>query len=387
MRSFLVSFIIHLTTSPLKLIDTFIPKNNNIWIFGSGSGNNYNDNSKYLYEYVVSKGNRIRPVWLSLNKDIVKKLNKKGKESYYFYSLRGIYMSIIAGVAVMSTSWIDLPFTTYLFPKKIKLIQLWHGTPLKKLIGLHTGSKSKVLLRSILLKHLGREYDLVISATEKNVSIFSESECFNISKRNIKVLGQPRNDILFDNTAEDTLSDKKVVLYLPTWRNYEYNLFSKELGFEIDNVNKYLKEANCVLIIKHHQKDQQKYMRFSNKSNVIFRSDIDDIYPYLRNVDVLLTDYSSIYFDFLLLNKPIIFLPFDFEEYKKENYGFYYEYDKVTPGPKARNWKDVLNHLDDMLNRKDDYNDKRKRIKKIFNKYHDGGSSKRIYEEIVQNVI
>ena len=123
--------------------------------------------------------------------------------------------------------------------------------------------------------------------------------------------------------------------------------------------------------------------------NVIFINDEqigNDINLALKSVDVLITDYSGIYFDYLLLNKPIVFFPFDYDYYKNKDRGFYYDYfdEKITPGPKAKNWDEILVLLEDLFNGNDNYITKRIEARKKFNKYNEGNNSERVFREILK---
>ena len=373
---------------PLYLINLCIPKNKTIWIFGSWKGETYNDNSKYLYEYVYKKTDSpIRAIWLTKKKSIIEQLKKEGKECYYFYSLPGMCYSIIAGVAVVSRTWFDLPFTTLLFPQRTLYVQLWHGTPLKKLDKLLRGSLFSQILKIIFRVYSGRDYDLVISATEKNVFIYQD--IFSISKKNIKILGQPRNDALFSQKKEIMVparKKKKIILYMPTWRSYPYNYFDKKFGFDLKKLESFLYKENCLLVVKLHFHDQEKYKKQFSSKYIIFINDIDDIYPYLSSVDILLTDYSSIFYDFLLVKKPIIFLPFDIARYTKDVGEFYHGYEKVTPGYKAKNWDEVIGEIKNIFKGKDRYKRKRGEINDMFNPFKDGKNSERVYQEIMTSL-
>ena len=117
---------------------------------------------------------------------------------------------------------------------------------------------------------------------------------------------------------------------------------------------------------------------------IVSDSDIEgDIYPILRYTDVLITDYSSVYFDYLLLNRPIIFAPFDIDEYMKKDREFYDNYNDVTPGPKAKNWDEVLVYIKEAIREPEKYGKDRERICKIFNQYCDSNSSERVYKAIM----
>lgn len=381
----ITSFILFL---PLFLVLSFVPLNKRVWVFGSWRGEKYSDNSKYLLEFIKENyADKIRPVWLTRNKLILDKLKKDGKECYLFYSIKGAYYGLISGVLVMSTSWIDLPFYAFLKRNK-KLVQLWHGTPLRKL-NLKSGSFKKRLLRNLFILYLGREYDMIAAATKKNIEILSLKNRFNVDAKYIKVTGQPRNDILFERSKNKSFLKKKykekIFLYLPTWRKYKHDLFDKGYDFDPKKINDFLIKNNSYLVIKVHYNEFEKYKKVTQaweKNKRILLSFVDDIYPFLPNVDVLLTDYSSVFFDYLLLDKPIVFMPFDMSEYSRDNGGFYYDYNSITPGPKARNWEDVMIFLKEIIEGEDSYKDKRKEINKMFNKFQDVRSSERVYMEI-----
>jgi len=375
----LAAFIIKIVSLPIYLISFLIPKNNKIWIFGSWSGKSFSDNSKAFFLYIEKNIKHINPVWLTKNKSVLNELRCESKNAYYFYSLKGIYYSLVAKVAIMSTSWIDLPLITFIFPWRIKLIQLWHGTPLKRM-DLKAGTLKEKILRRLFISYLGREYDLVISANQNNVKIYTE--IFNLETNKIKVTGQPRNDLIFLNKKfyHNRKGIKKICLYMPTWRNYEFDIFGN--GFNPKSFNRFLRDNEILFVIKIHPNEVEMYKDELNYSNIVFWED-RDIYPFLSNFDILLTDYSSIYFDFLILNRSIIFTPFDFQEYSKLN-GFYYDYDSVTPGPKAKDWDDVINHIQDILHGIDKYKEKRSMINRNFNKYQDGENSERVFQEIMK---
>jgi CDP-glycerol glycerophosphotransferase (TagB/SpsB family) len=111
--------------------------------------------------------------------------------------------------------------------------------------------------------------------------------------------------------------------------------------------------------------------------------DIDqDIYTIINNFDLLITDYSSIYIDFLLTKRPIIFAPFDLEEYTRNDRELYFNYNDVTPGPKCQNWDEVLVELKKFISGEDDYKEERQIVNDRFKTFQDGNASERIVEYI-----
>ncbi len=365
---------------PLLLTGKLCGIRKDIWLFGSWSGRYYNDNSKYLFNYLFDNKSEIRPIWVTNSERVRQLLVKEKKECYKFNSLKGIYYSCIAGVVIVTDSWGDLPGWAYFNPRKKKIVQLWHGTLLRK-VNYTVGSKARKFWRSLLITYLGRGYDLVISATDKNKKIFLD--LFNAKK--FTITGQPRTDGLFTykGLLRKSYPNKKIIFYLPTWRDNEYVLFNEENKFDLNKLDNILKEQNAVLVVKIHPYDIGKYNKLPKGNNISFRHDIEDIYMYLFDADILLTDYSSVYFDYLVFNRPIIFAPFDLDEYRKRH-GFYYNYKNMTPGPKAMDWNEVIKIMKKTLEGDDSYKSQRIRMNKEFNKYTDGNNSYRTYTEILK---
>lgn len=373
--------ILRLFFLPFYLINIFVPKYKNIWVFSAWAGKHYTGNSKALFEYVNKYYRDMQAIWLTKNKKVIEEINNKNLKAYSFYSIQGIYYSLVAKVSIVTLSWLDLPLTSLLFPLKTYYIQLWHGTPLKKL-NLDAGTILIKILRFILISYLGRRYDLIISSTKLNKKIYKN--IFNINKTSIKITGQPYNDLIFlSNRKIANKRNVKKILYAPTWRKYKFNFFDH--GFNLDKINTILNTYNSILFIKFHLSEIKKHSQIINKirSDRIIFFDKIDIYPFLKDFDILITDYSSIYFDFLLLNRPILFAPFDLKKYQASD-GFYYNYGTVTPGPKSKNWNELLNNIELVLkgNHNDKYKSQREKINKIFNKFSDSQSSKRVYFEI-----
>lgn len=377
--------LIEIILFPFYFAYLCIFKDKNIWVFGSWKGKKYADNSKALFEFVSGKQG-IKAIWLTKNSKVYNNLIKNGYECYKFNSLKGIYFCLIAKVVVLSVSYFDVSPFTYLCPWKLKIIQLWHGTPLKTL-DMKCLSKKEIFFTKLFKIFLNRSMDLLFSATNLNKKIYSE--LFEIKEDKIIITGQPRNDLMFAKRYEEKSSKhkQKIILYLPTWREYnlDYDLFFQH-GFDMLSMNEFLKRIDAKLLIKFHVNESARTMisgDMGNTRRIEFLS-IDDIYEILGKIDILITDYSSIYFDFLLLNRPIIFTPFDLNVYEEER-GFYYDYEKVTPGPKACNWVDVMAYIEKVI-LKDKYRDRRMAINKDFNFWQDGNSTKRVYKEII-NII
>lgn len=379
----------------IYIISFLVPKNKNLWIFGAWFGEKYADNSKYLFEYVNANHSETRAVWLTKNNSTLEVIRKKGFEAYHAYSIKGIILALRAKVAVMSQCYLDV---TEFALGNIKKVQLWHGTPLKKIMKDIQYNSIDV---SWVFPFLNRTYSKSLLIVPSQEVVSSISTAFQVPKSYIKITGYPRNDAFFVNdilkpvktlSIYDIFRQKKNIpaigIYMPTHRRSgEFDIFSL-FQKNIEPINNELKKLGVILLVKFHFFHLESLEKKDiNKSNIIFLKDEDinqDIYPVLPHTDFLITDYSSIYFDYLLLNKPIIFAPFDKDDYIKNDRDFYYDYDTVTPGPKATDWNEVLRCIKLFKDNPQLYSDERIKTRDLFNKYLDGNSSHRVYEEIIR---
>lgn len=377
--------LINLINIPLYWISFFIPKNKNIWVFGAWFGQKYSDNTKFFFEYVSKKDPNITAVWLTSNKQIYKHLKKNGYKVCMRYGIMGYLYTMRAGYA-FTTASVARDLNHYALSKKTKVIQLWHGIPLKKIRndenGYYFRKKNtpikfafKELSRLLLAPFKSEKYHYIVS-TAPNTHF---ETAFDVSSERIIITGYPRNDALF-KIKEERITIK--IIYMPTFRGAnqsEIDFFSN-FGFDIEKMNRFLEKNGMELYLKLHpvNKPKDDFKKEIEKSKFIHFLDTDDIYEVMYDMDILITDFSSIYIDFLLTDRPIVFTPFDKEGYLTKERELYYEYDEVTPGPKAYNWDEVLECLQEIVTQ-DKFCLEREKIKNKFHKYKDANSSQRLY--------
>lgn len=394
------SLIILILWDIIYLISYCIPKDENLWVFGAWFGEKYADNSKYLFEYVNDKHPDIKAVWLTKSYDTLNLINKKGYEAYMMNSLRGYKLCFRASKGILSTGIYDLiPCAC----GRMKIIQLWHGTPLKKIVFDEevTANESKLLINKLI--SLIFPYDRRKEFNKNNMYISTSDEvknklssAFRVPKQNVKITGYPRNDFS-DSSAETPIKQrilklkdegKKIGIYMPTHRKSGQHNSTNLLVGNIEYINSLLKNINTVLLVKvHFYGLDTETIHAYQPDRIIFLKDEDfeqDIYKIIPLTDYLITDYSSVYFDYLLLNKPIIFAPFDIDDYLAEDRKFYYDYEKVTPGPKAKNWDEVITCIEESMNHPNKYKEDRDKINRIFNEYEDKENCQRVYEKIIE---
>ena len=377
---------------PIWIIQKFIPRKKNVWVFGAWHGLKFSDNSKAFFLRVVEHHPEIEAIWITRNDNVVNELRSKGFKSYKTNSFQGIFKSLIAKVIVISNSKTDVnPF----FINGAKLVQIWHGAPMKKI-----GMSAKISEERKLLLNIQKylfpflyeyTYDFVVSTS----ACFDEilSKAFLVPIKNIIKSGYPRNDIFFKQEKEDIIlswdhkfNNPKKIIYLPTFRSTTENTdFFNEYSYDELKLIEVLEKHNAIFITKGHFSDNQ--ISFSTKSERIINlsdSVVKEINPILKDMDVLLTDYSGVYYDFLLTHKPIIFTAFDLDYYS-ESSGLNFDYKASISGPFAKDWKDVIFHLQkslvdhEYLTITKDKND-------FFNSYRDENSSSKLFSEIIKRI-
>jgi len=386
-----------------------IPRSGNLWVFGSWGGQKFADNSKYLFLYTTRNHPEIRAIWLTHNDQVLKDLRTEGFEAYKAHSLKGFLYSLRAKCVVVSCGSVDV--NGYVIGGA-KRIQLWHGTPLKKigcdyddtLLSDKSGSKVANKLRKLLPLIESKialyrlcNFHIFIAASEESRRTLGSA--FKSHQGRVYVTGYPRNDALMNaqwlgsgkceylNNIRHQFEHTYVFSYFPTYRDaYRGNpdLFAR-YGFDTNAVEQILERLDAILIMKGHYIDNRFGLpgdhRISQRVYVASDEELPDIYPLLMQTDVLITDYSSVYFDFLLLNRPIVFAPFDLEEYMKEDRGFYYDYEEVTPGPKAKDWPEVMQLMEQVLE-DDKWREQREAVCIRFNQFRDNNSSERMFQAI-----
>ena len=370
----------------LYFISYLVPKNDKMWLFGSWGGYRYADQSKYLFEYIVKYYPEIRPVWLTRSDEVYEQLKSNGYEVYLHYSLAGIWFSMRAKVLFVAQKIVG-DVHHFNNNKAILKVQLWHGSSFKKCFAdSHTTIRSKkIKLLNTFVPFYREEYDLAIAASEEDRIHLSSA--FLMSKEKIKITGHPRNDILF---SKKEVNKCKKVLYAPTLRrdnnNKVLDVFTLE---DIEFIEKIMDKVDAKLYVKLHPYNRPNTHLLeciSNAKNIVFMEQGEDIQEAMITCDIFITDYSSSWIDFLLTDRPIIFAPFDYDNYLIEDRTFYYDYDEVTPGPKVKDWSEVSEWIQKFLNNPSLYADERQVIRDRFHTFQDENSCERVYKRVLKEL-
>jgi len=377
-----------------KSLDYLYPKNSKLVVF-SQSNNRYSDNSRELFKSMCHN-DYYKAVWLVDNKKTETKILKDlpGAKIVFRYTLQGLLLTLNAKYVILSHGFGDMKLYSFV-SSNTHVIMLWHAITLKN-VGILDKKYDLTTINKLLSNETSR-YSLIISSS--SVDKFMISGCFGIDARKALVTGLPRNDRYlsrplkkdFDFTNSKielkiptNLLMKKIILYAPTFRDFGVTELFPFEDFNIDALVDKLIEEDVYLLIRPHQNDFKNQERIktladNGSGHILFagNKEIPDVAELLPFVDIVITDYSSIYIDLLLKDIPPIFLPYDLEEYEKVR-GLAYDYGLITPGPKVFTQKDFIVAIEDAFKGAPEYKEQRLFVKKMFHKYDDGKACERI---------
>lgn len=316
--------------------------------FQTFSGRGYSDSPKAVYEYMLnsSQYRDFRFVWSFRDPEEYKKIDALNNSRTKIVKFRTRADNVALRTAKY---WItNYRMLDHQYPRKGQVyVQCWHGTPLKRL-GYDIQDGDNVMNSPAEVKEKyksdARKFSYILSpspfATEKFATAWNLKETGQTNK--ILEVGYPRNDRLVNVTDEERedvrkllgVQGKKVILYAPTWRDNQHESgmgYTYQTEVDFDRLRYKLGDDYVILFRAHYlvsnSFDFEKYGGF-----VIDASKHSDINDLFIASDMLITDYSSVFFDYANLHKPIIFYMYDLDYYASELRGFYLSLNEL-PGP------------------------------------------------------
>lgn len=370
-------------------ITKVIPKKKNLWVFGSWFGKSQSDNSKAFSDYVHTRDKSIDIIWI-VNDESSYTLpyGKPIKRN----SLKSLRYLCRAEVAVMNQGFGDL--AAYNFLGGCYKVQLTHGVGWKKFardtldIKDTLGSKLYVKCFDYI-----NSYDLYVTPSENQIKVMKTS--LNAKDSTVIRCGQPRNEVLFSkNYLEECKriiqkkygisEDKKIIVYMPTFRDNTYDVFS----FANPKYKKQLielEEAESFVILEkpHPVSYERMKSKYDVKQEAVYFAPNEKAEVLLAAADMLITDYSSCFFDYLITNRPIIHYLYDYDYYVKEDRGVYYDVMDVVAGDTPKTFDELLASIKNNLKEPERKLELREKRKKQFITYEDNLNSSKIYERII----
>ena len=362
--SFLAKALNYYTRHLAKLF----PRNKSKWVFGEID--NFRDNPKYLFYSIQDSNPEIDSIWIAKKKEDVSLLRKQGYKTYYWLSLMAFYHCATAKVWISGHSISNInPFLS----EGAFWVNLWHGVSLKRVRwqapDYHIrryGLKNKEEMRTSLAFRIKayasmfRKPDLCLTPSVAQQNMFF-AEMFDIPKEKCIVGVYPRSKFLIEGkeSALEFIKEKepketldfvkrlrgynKIYIYMPTYRN-DGEDFTRKAGIDWGALNEILKKRNELFVLKFHPNTHIDVSGIEKFEHICIYPPLADIYTILPFTDLLITDYSSVYTDFLMMNKEIILFVFDYDEYVKGSFELK-DYDKYYLGKKAYSFTELLDTI------------------------------------------
>lgn len=312
-----------------------LPVKDNWVICESFFGKSYSDSPKYIYEYLCKNyPGKFKFIWV---------INKRTKIPYKPIKVRRFSIRYAYYLARCKYYVFNVRQPDWVVKRKGNVfLQTWHGTPLKRLVfDQEEVMTASPLYKAQFYKH-SRLWDYLVSANKFSSEVFRSAFLYD---KEILEYGYPRNDLMYHPDKDKIAADikrklripewKKTILYAPTWRDDEY--YGKgEYKFSLKlNLRLLRKELgnDYAILLRTHYYIADKLDVTGLEDFVVNVSGYDDITELYLISDILITDYSSVFFDYANLKRPILFYTYDLEKYRDMLRGFYLDIEKDVPGP------------------------------------------------------
>lgn len=332
-----------------------LPARKNLIVFESFRGTQYSCNPRAIYEYLLDHHPRYRMYW---------SVDKKKTDYFEAHRIPYIRRFSLKWLFTMASArfWITNSRMPLWLPKPkhTRYVQTWHGTPLKKLAGdmeeVYIPGTNTIKYKRNFFRESGK-WNFLISPNAYASAIFRRAFLFG---KTMVESGYPRNDYLYKNNNPSMIKqlkqkydiplDKKVLLYAPTWRDDQF--YKKgHYKFDLDLDLRLLQQAygdQYVIILRMHYLIAENFDLTPYKGFAYDYSTNVDIRDLYLISDILITDYSSVFFDFANLKRPIIFYVYDLDRYRDTLRGFYFDIERDAPGPLVKTTGEVIEVVRDI---------------------------------------
>lgn len=375
----------------LSLLNNVLPKFSN-WIFFCESVScEFHDNSRAVYDYLVEHKSKQSYKFIIAVTDTEANKHLKKENTIVVGRVLGIVYFLFCKYCFYSYSFYKIKPA-----QKQVVVNQWHGTPLKAI-----GAMSKDVINA---GEKNDNFTYILSTAPMFYDTFEKA--FECDRKKILCCGHARTDIFFESISKasnlglDAYS--KAIIWMPTFRttvdgrhndlgkNYDYKQSETLLPLfdtiqELEKLNCWLNHQNILLIIKIHSISPCSNFNFTN---IKLYKDVDlnrkgiTLYELIKEMDALITDYSSVFFDFLLLNRPIGFTVDDISLYQNAR-GFTVENPlELMPGHHIETIQEFYEFIQDIISGKDLYYQDRKRVNDLCNRYQDNHNCQRLLEQI-----
>lgn len=373
----------------ISFIDIFVPKNKRKISIPCINDNEWQGNCSFFFQYLIKNRESlgIQVNILCNKKSVLFKNQLTDSNAKQLYSLKGIWTLLTSGIVIYHHGPLAgrIPLIS---PYRINF-HINHGIHFKK-VELALDSKSKEYKNISFIK---TKWFCKYHSVSSNIDALSCCSYYHTYLSNIFITGIPRNDLFFINNNDllpqevindinklkNVANNKKIILYAPTWRNqggaYTFNQDETHI------LENFLINNNYIFIYAGHPYLKNRIIPQSEYI-IDYNNNFNDIQSVLSITDILITDYSSIWIDFLLKDKPIIGFQFDHDTYEDDR-GFLFDYNEIFPGEIVFDFQSLISELKLNINKNFTKTEKFIFSKKIFHKFTDGKNCERIANSLL----
>lgn len=351
-KSNLVNKVAKKAFKTLFNVGSHLPKNHNLIMFESFNGRQFSDNPRAIYEYLQTHHPSYKMIW-SVDRRHTKQFEGKNIDYVVRFTPKWLYLMTRAKF------WVTNSRFPLWFKKSENTVylQTWHGTPLKRL-GLDMdevhmpGTNTEKYKKNFASE--SAKWNYLISPNAYSTEIFKRAFGYH---NDVIESGYPRNDVLVQQNNPQAIAaikerlklpaDKKIILYAPTWRDNEFyskGRYKFKLQFDMEKMKAELGDEYIILLRMHYlvaeNLDLSGYEDFFYDYSAY--EDIRDLYLLS---DLLITDYSSVFFDYSILNRPMLFYVYDIDNYRDTLRGFYFDFEQTAPGPLVKTTEELIEEI------------------------------------------
>lgn len=372
-----MKIIINVFQSLLLPLSYIVPRNDRLMAYAD---NNLN-NSIYLIRHAARQSDGIRHVYITPYQTVIERLNAEGIVAVKRTSLLALWVAFRAGTYIISSSTGQI---NNKLARHATVVNLWHGISVKKIAAMEYRSAEH------LRKKLKRYADIAFFPSTSPLTQQCFMQAFGKTAEQTPILGEPRNDFLVSNKHQrldkllleylnvNPAGYRKVIAYMPTWRDYG----RWQTGIDFPKLNGFLAENDALLIIKPHPKDRtfDDDPDLSNIRYIKRAGEWQDAYEILAATDILVTDYSSLAYEYILTEKPVILYTPDIDQFRSQR-DFWIDFLEVAPTNPIGDFPSLIAALKQAFsnNRPDE---RYLQVLDMLHTHKDARSSMRIYERI-----
>lgn len=373
-----------------------------LWVLGSAFG--VADGALAFARAARQLPSPPRLVWLASDTDEVDAAARAGFEAHLKSGDEGLRHTLRAGVIVVTHGFGDV---NRYGVSGATVVQLWHGAPLKKVQAdspaVFSAGLGRIPGASALMRWAYRHNTRRISLLPTSSAVFQPSlvSAFTLDESRVRVLGEPRSDLLFAGSPEariaasrsvlaahlGELGNRRVLLYAPTWRHGEADpAIPRDADWQL--IEDFCERHDCLLVVRPHRLGVGDYTYTSDRVRLLTAAEQMESMPLLWGLSALITDYSSMLVDYVVTGQPLVLLAPDLEHYRATR-GLYIDYDELAGGRWYRNWAGVIGRLDELFDDPEQLAAAQAHSRQLAERFHtytDGRNAERVAAAVAELV-